>query len=360
MIKKFVATVAALALAGSVLSVSTPANAAGATPTLTYSDLIQSPGFQHVAALSAASQTAFSKADSMQVTSVVHATTGPGTTADVTVDVRTNHSSAMSTTLTSVNGGKATASTYYFDSGAYIFDQKTYASKFGQTNVANSLKILNKPSNSFISSPTAPAGIANINPAYLFESTGQNGITSLSNYLGSMLFSDAVCVTTLLTPNTELCTYSASVSVPSMGSLLVDVALTYESGLLSTMSVSETSDPSGFELTMSIAIKELSGWAPALPASVVPADSVKTAAPNLKNAQDMVIAMAKSIANSSNADSKKAKKPVTLGTLKTLIKHVGQRYSTIKNGFKLKSDTTGVVGFACLTVVNGKANAKVC
>jgi|GEM_PF-1846871 len=351
----------AMALSATTFTNVGAANAAPADAYLSHDDFIASQGYQDLLALGALSHTAYDSMQGLEQVSTIHMTDGQTNNVDMVVNVKTNKTDSTSTTsISAMPGVPASTSKYYFSKGHYVFNAKTYAENAGDRFVQKALALLKKPSKSWVltTSNQPPAGITDISPAAFTSSVSQDGLASLAIAKLSPVFTQVTCSPGDL--STQQCNYGVSAFVANVGKILIDVNLTFdETGFLSAMTLNESTDPTGFAMTLSMTQKPLNGWTQTLPSPVV-SESKLTATSHRLAAERNSLLSANDVKASAVLTAKYAHKTLTLAQVKTLAHNMGQKFSPIKNGIKVTTKVGGVAGSACLVISNGKATSKVC
>lgn len=362
MYKKFAATVATLALAGSALSVSTPANAAGATPTLTYTQLQATSGYAAFDVFNKASDAVLNAASGVH--EVVSMNLSLGTiSSSTTFTLDSNHTNATSHTVTTAGAGVMNEDYYtYYADGKYILDLNSLAANSSITNIKDALKKLGKPGATSMATATLPTSVIDINPAKTFGTDGHDPMALVVTSRLNMLFTEPVCSPISAPFVGNECAFDASVNsdlvpMPIAMQMVFDFD---QSGVLALTSIKEYLGAVQL-LDMTATQATITDFTQVLPSAANTVDeAVLTKASNQVAADGSAMNSAKQLVYKAKKFAAQGKKPISLANLTAAAKNLKLKTTKIKNGLKINTSWRGEKAAYCVTAVKGKTAQKPC
>jgi hypothetical protein len=362
---KVLSGAAALVLASTGLLNATAAQAVGATATLTRDQWLATQEYADFAQRSTADGIALSNLAGVHEDLVLTSSiTGLGA-ASVHVQIDASHTAATATMTTDMTGFDPTEANYYFSNGKYIVDTGSFVDGgVAVPSLQASLARLGKPTAAFVSTTqtAAPDGLIEINPAELFNVSGQNPLSNLGVDQTTMLYSPVICNTALTPPLNTTCTFSASLDGGSGYTIYLDASLTFDaSGLMTNATITETSSPAAINVTLTMNQTPNEAWQQVLPSAGRTVTAAQLVSTSHKIQAELAVAPnANKILAKAKTAAKKAKKTLSATHLSNAAMSLKIRVTKIKNGVKLSKVVAGDKGSMCLTVSKGKSSLKHC
>jgi len=360
--KKFAAITAALTMVGAMVSGATPASAADPTPTLNFTQLQASSGYSTFDAFNKASDAVVNAAVGLHQVISMNMNLSVATVSN-TFTLDTTHTNATAHSVITGTGAGLMSQDYtmYFADGKYIIDLSALdASSDPVRNVDEALAKLGKSNVTSVVTSTLPGGLADINPAKTFSSSGRDPMALLAENKLSMLFTEPVCapITTPFTGNE--CTFNASVTSALLNTpVAMTMAFDFDqSGLLAITSIKEYLSTLKI-LDLTATQSTITDFTQVLPASANTVDKAVLVKASNQVAADT---LAKGSAKLLVAKSKKfaGKKPVSLANLIAAAKNLKFKTGKIKNGLKINTTWYGEKSAYCVTTVKGNVAQKPC
>lgn len=347
--------------------------AAQAAPTtLTFSEFLNSPGYQVMSSESTATATYLSTSNGVRITSTVTASQGSTELTRMVLELVASQS-ASSATLTSFSGGVQVGEPYgWAFSNGYVYEPiSTAMVRTDLKNGVQALARLNKTSATTVRLTNSQAGAdANLySPSEILAGTNVDPLASLTSVtsgaalatINGLRFSEVFSAPNSLDPTST--DYSFSVSLPADGQMpeiTIDVLSTFsQNHVLKTQNMSITVGPITSVSRTTLEVLNQATMPTTWQDNSVDWVTLQVTGQRIQ-AEKLVTPKAAAVTAKAVAAAKKAKKALTSSYLTSAAKALKYAYTAIKNGVKLTAKYSGQSGSVCVTVVRGKAVTNHC
>jgi hypothetical protein len=341
-------------------------SANAATPSLSLTELQATQGYADLSAASAKSLTYLSTLQGLNQKMTINETYS-GITMTITSQIAATRSTAVAEMVMSNSLYSDTQTIdYAFSNQHYLMSlESLQQTDAAVTNLSSALARLGKPRAVQVDtgSSAVPSDFLDITPSTLFSPQSQDLLNQTGALVSEMLFSEVTSAPSTNDPQSTTFSYDAQATIAAIGSKVdVSISITFNAdGFLSAMTLTEQATSIGLQMNISLQQTAANSLQIDIPTSALTVDQTQLVAMSHKiDAEKSVTSKANAIAAKAKTLAKKAKVALSAPKLVAAAKALKAKYSTVKNGVKLTSKSSGVSGSMCVTAVKGKVTVKHC